>query len=29
VSFVSQSTTSLSECAVTGSMFAGAFISCS
>src|SRR5258708_39996294 len=29
VSFVSQRTTSLSECAVTGSMFGGAFISCS
>jgi hypothetical protein len=27
VSFVSQCTTSLSECAVTGSMFGGAFIS--
>src|ERR1700737_3173192 len=29
VSFVSQCTTSLSECAVTGSIFGGAFISCS
>src|SRR5439155_16389901 len=29
VSFVSQCTTSLSECAVTESMFGGAFISCS
>jgi hypothetical protein len=29
VSFVSQRTTSLSECAVTGSIFGGAFISCS
>src|SRR5260370_23237154 len=29
VSFVSQCTTSLPECAVTGSMFGGAFISCS
>jgi hypothetical protein len=29
VSFVSQCTTSLSECAVTGSMFGGAFMSCS
>src|SRR5205085_2163527 len=28
VSFVSQRKTSLSECAVTGSMFGGAFISC-
>src|SRR4029077_21236649 len=29
VSFVSQCTTSLSECAVIGSIFGGAFISCS
>src|SRR5258706_259732 len=29
VTFISQCTTSLSECAVTGSIFVGAFISCS